>query len=110
MNFEPNDDAAGAARNPFHVPPLTTARLLVRELRPSDLDAVHAIFTDIGWNPPDLASETARMARSAWLDWTICGYRQLEKLYQPPASSLLTAGGPSCDEPGAGIRHALWRA
>jgi RimJ/RimL family protein N-acetyltransferase len=80
----PQQNGDAVARNPFHVPSLVTPRLRIRELLPSDLDAVHALFTEIGWNPPDLGPDAALQARSAWLGWTIAGYRQLEALYQPP--------------------------
>ncbi|HEY3765134.1 MAG TPA: GNAT family protein [Gaiellales bacterium] len=51
------------------MPPLPTARLLVRELAPADLASVEAI---------------AGGDRGAWLHWTGDGYAQLAELRQPP--------------------------
>lgn len=82
MNTEPEPQVA--ADNPFVVPLLRTQRLLVRELEPSDLDACVALYADIGWNDPALSAEQDRVERSAWLRWTMDGYRQFARLYQPP--------------------------
>jgi RimJ/RimL family protein N-acetyltransferase len=58
---------------------LKTARLLVRDLAPTDLDPVHTIL-DI-----DLSMDgCTRAERARWLGWTIAGYEQHERLHQPP--------------------------
>jgi RimJ/RimL family protein N-acetyltransferase len=66
------------------IPPLETERLLVRPLRPEDLDAVHRLYVELAGadlgHPPITEREEVR----AWLRWTIDGYDQLARLYLPP--------------------------
>lgn len=76
--------AAIASGNPFFVPPLKTQRLLIRELEAADLQNCQALFVDIGWNDPTLTPEEDLAQRRDWLGWTISGYRQFARLYQPP--------------------------
>ncbi len=73
-----------ASANPFAVPPLKTERLLIRELAASDLDDCQALYVDIAWTDPALTPEEDLAERRAWLAWTIGGYRQFARLYQPP--------------------------
>ena len=53
---------------------LDTPRLRVRELVRDDLDAVLAVHGS--------ESDAGELAR--WLEWTILGYEQHRRLYQPP--------------------------
>jgi RimJ/RimL family protein N-acetyltransferase len=58
---------------------IETPRLILRELIPDDLDAVHAILDrDLG------AGGVSRADRAEWLQWTIASYEQYRRLYQPP--------------------------
>lgn len=58
---------------------LDTPRLRIRDLVRDDLDAVHALLdTDLGMDSCD------RDERARWLEWTILGYGQHRRLYQPP--------------------------
>lgn len=79
-------DTAGATAsgNPFLVPPLKTERLLIRDLQAGDLDDCQALFVDIAWTDPALTPEEDLAERRAWLTWSIDGYRQFARLYQPP--------------------------
>jgi RimJ/RimL family protein N-acetyltransferase len=70
--------------NPFAMPVLTTPRLRVRPLEPSDLQSCCDLFASIGWNDPALGAEEIIAHRQSWLTWTIAGYRELERLFQPP--------------------------
>jgi RimJ/RimL family protein N-acetyltransferase len=67
------------------MPVLETERLLVRPFTPEDLDAVHRIL-DVELGGVDFGSEGAMTlsARREWLEWSICSYRQLAVLHQPP--------------------------
>jgi [ribosomal protein S5]-alanine N-acetyltransferase len=66
------------------VPPLPTARLLIRELEVDDLTAVHALL-DVDLAEPDRRDFLWTSAeRQRWLEWTMLGYEQLPKLRQPP--------------------------
>jgi RimJ/RimL family protein N-acetyltransferase len=58
---------------------LDTDRLLVRDLRESDLDAVHEILDLDLWQPGRNRAERAR-----WLTWTILAYEQRQLAHQPP--------------------------
>jgi RimJ/RimL family protein N-acetyltransferase len=70
--------------NPFAMPVLTTPRLRIRPLEPNDLLRCCDLFASIGWNDPTLNNEEIIARRQSWLTWTIGGYRELERLYQPP--------------------------
>jgi len=50
-----------------------------------DLDAIHQIL-DIELKDADFGSEAAKTLdeRAQWLQWTIMGYEQFARLYQPP--------------------------
>ena len=67
------------------VPPLETERLLIRAFRLEDLDVIHHIL-DLELRTADFGSEQAktREERERWLQWTMLGYDELAKLYQPP--------------------------
>ena len=67
------------------VPPLETERLLIRAFRLEDLDVIHHIL-DIELRTADFGSEQARTRgeRERWLQWTVLGYDELARLYQPP--------------------------
>jgi RimJ/RimL family protein N-acetyltransferase len=58
---------------------LETERLIVRDLAATDLDAVHAILD----GDPGTGS-CSRAERARWLEWTILGYQEQERLHQPP--------------------------
>ena len=75
---------SNASGNPFAVPVLTTLRLRIRPLEPNDLQSCCDLFASIGWNDPTLNNEEIIARRQSWLAWTIAGYRELERLYQPP--------------------------
>lgn len=67
------------------MPILETARLTVRPFIADDLVAIHQIL-DVELAAADFGSEGALglEERRRWLDWTIAGYTELAKLYQPP--------------------------
>ncbi len=69
----------------LRMPPLETARLLVRPFTLADLEAVHQLL-DIDLREADFGSEGPQTlsARRQWLQWTILSYEELAKLYQPP--------------------------
>ncbi len=71
----------------LRMPPLETARLLVRPFTLADLEAVHQLL-DIDLREADFGSEGPQTlsARRQWLQWTILSYEELAKLYQPPYS------------------------
>src|SRR4051794_24692137 len=62
------------------VPPLETERLVVREFVSDDLDDVHTLLDE----EITLEEAITREERQEWLTWTILGYRQFARLYQPP--------------------------
>jgi RimJ/RimL family protein N-acetyltransferase len=66
------------------VPVLTTPRLIVRPLNEEDAEAVHRLFMDIGWVDEAMPETELFSRRRSWLDWTRAGYREFERLYQPP--------------------------
>lgn len=82
-----------APANPFIVPPLKTERLLIRELEAADLDDCQALFVDIAWTDPALTPEEDLAERRAWLGWSIAGYRQFARLYQPPLGERAITDG-----------------
>jgi hypothetical protein len=79
-----HDEVRNASANPFAMPILTTPRLRVRPLELNDLQSCCDPFGSIGWNDPTLGAEEIIARRQSWLTWTIAGYRELERLYQPP--------------------------
>ena len=66
------------------VPPLETERLLIRPFTMEDLDVIHHIL-DVELRTADFGSEQAktREERERWLQWTVLGYDELARLYQP---------------------------
>src|SRR5689334_7791374 len=62
----------------MRVPPLETDRLLIREFVLADLEAVRPLL-DGGESGGAGVEDDAR-----WLQWTVLGYRELERLHQPP--------------------------
>jgi RimJ/RimL family protein N-acetyltransferase len=73
------------------VPVLTTQRLIVRPLDDRDAEAVHGLFMDIGWVDGALPEAEVYSRRKSWLDWTQAGYREFERLYQPPLGERAVA-------------------
>ncbi len=69
----------------LRIPPLETARLIVRPFTMDDLDDIHRVL-DIELLNADFGSEgaKARNERRQWLQWTIMSYEQLARLRQPP--------------------------
>jgi RimJ/RimL family protein N-acetyltransferase len=69
---------------PLRLPPLETARLRVRPLTLDDLDDIHRLL-DVELRGA-FGSEDAktREERRQWLRWTILGYEEFARLFQPP--------------------------
>ena len=69
----------------MRMPPLTTARLLIRPFVPDDLDAIHRIL-DSELADADMGTEgrTTLDARRSWLQWAALNHEELARLYQPP--------------------------
>ena len=67
------------------MPPLETARLLIRPFVMEDLRDVHRLL-DVELGEADLRTDkTATLAaRGRWLRWTVLNYEQLTRLRQPP--------------------------
>jgi len=67
------------------MPPLETARLLIRPFVMADLDALHQIV-DVELSDADFGTEGAQSLdeRREWLEWATLNYDQLAKMYQPP--------------------------
>ena len=67
------------------MPPLETARLVIRPFVMADLDALHQIV-DVELSEADFGAEGAQSLdeRRKWLEWAILNYDQLAKMYQPP--------------------------
>ncbi len=67
------------------MPALETERLVVRPFELDDLDDVHRIL-DIELGDADVGAEGPQSpaSRRQWLTWTVMGYQELAKLYQPP--------------------------
>lgn len=63
------------------MPDLETDRLLVRRFTLGDLDDIHRVFVDAGWDEP---TPESREKRERWLAWTVLNYDALASLYQPP--------------------------
>ncbi|HEY9216739.1 MAG TPA: GNAT family N-acetyltransferase [Phenylobacterium sp.] len=66
------------------LPTLQSDRLLVRRLRPDDLDDCHRLWLDIGYADDAVSEADNRVRREAWLGWTLQNYDQLAGLMQPP--------------------------
>jgi RimJ/RimL family protein N-acetyltransferase len=73
------------------VPVLTTSRLIIRPLNDGDAGAVHRLFLDIGWVDGTLPEAELFSRRKSWLEWTQAGYREFERLYQPPLGERAVA-------------------
>jgi RimJ/RimL family protein N-acetyltransferase len=67
------------------MPPLETARLLIRPFVMADLETLHQIL-DVELAEADFGSEGAQSLdeRREWLQWAVLNYEQLAKMYQPP--------------------------
>jgi ribosomal-protein-alanine N-acetyltransferase len=67
------------------MPPLETARLVIRPFVMADLDALHQIV-DVELSEADFGAEGAQSLdeRREWLEWAILNYDQLAKMNQPP--------------------------
>ncbi|GAB4580110.1 MAG: hypothetical protein Fur0022_28490 [Anaerolineales bacterium] len=59
------------------IPPLETARLLIRELTLDDLEPIHHILNAA------FSSDEPLEGRRRWLQWTVLGYSMFEALEQP---------------------------
>jgi [ribosomal protein S5]-alanine N-acetyltransferase len=57
---------------------IETDRLLIRPYTPADLEPRHLLMQQ-AFESADTPDDTR-----AWLDWTVRGYRELARLYQPP--------------------------
>lgn len=58
--------------------PLETDRLVIRSYGVGDLNDRHQLMTEA------FGDESSLEDTRAWLDWTVRGYRELARLYQPP--------------------------
>jgi [ribosomal protein S5]-alanine N-acetyltransferase len=65
---------------------LETPRLVIRDLGPDDLDAVHHIL-DVDLRMDD----RSRDERAQWLQWTVLDYEQRRIAYQPPYGEYAVA-------------------
>ena len=67
------------------MPPLETARLVIRPFVMADLAALHQIL-DVELNEANFGTEGAQSLdeRREWLEWATLNYDQLAKMYQPP--------------------------
>lgn len=59
------------------IPSLETERLIIRELTPDDLDAIHGLLNAA------FDSDLALEERRRWLQWTVLGYEMFAALDQP---------------------------
>jgi len=66
------------------VPMLITERLVIRALADADAEAIHQLFLNIEWADTSMPEMELFQRRKSWLDWTRAGYREFERLYQPP--------------------------
>jgi RimJ/RimL family protein N-acetyltransferase len=78
------DTHTDAAAESPGVPILVTERLMIRPLRPDDLDDCHRLYREISWDDTSLPEAENRARRASWIDWSIANYRELERLHQPP--------------------------
>ena len=67
------------------MPPLESERLLIRPFALADLEAIHHIL-DVELAAVDFGNAGANTLeeRRRWLQWTVWGYEELARLYQPP--------------------------
>ncbi len=65
------------------MPPLTTARLILRPFVWTDLDAVDQVLSD-AWQVPLAERARRRQSHERWLHWSIANYDALADLDQPP--------------------------
>ncbi|HLG93832.1 MAG TPA: GNAT family N-acetyltransferase [candidate division Zixibacteria bacterium] len=67
------------------MPVLETERLIIRPFTMDDLDAIYQIL-DVELDIAHFDTEGAKLfeERRQWLRWTVMGYQELAKLYQPP--------------------------
>lgn len=67
------------------MPPLETARLIIRPFSGDDLQVIHQIL-DVELSEVDVgnAGAVTLPQRAEWLRWTVLNYDQLAWLYQPP--------------------------
>jgi RimJ/RimL family protein N-acetyltransferase len=67
------------------MPPLETARLVIRPFVVDDLEALHQLL-DVELSEADFGTEGAQSLdeRREWLQWAVLNYEQLAKMYQPP--------------------------
>ena len=67
------------------MPPLETARLIIRPFSRDDLHSIHHIL-DVELADVDVGNAGAAtlQQRAEWLQWTVLNYEQLARLYQPP--------------------------
>lgn len=67
------------------MPALKTERLIIRPFTMDDLDAIYQIL-DVELDTAHFDAEGAKPLeeRRQWLRWTVMGYQELAKLYQPP--------------------------
>jgi len=65
-----------------HMPPLETARLLIRPFVMTDLDVLHQIL-DVELREAEFGSEGPQSfdERREWLEWAVLNYAQLAKMY-----------------------------
>jgi RimJ/RimL family protein N-acetyltransferase len=69
---------------PLRLQPIETARLLIRPLALEDLDDVHRLL-DVQLRGAFGSEEgKTREERRQWLQWTILGYDEFARLFQPP--------------------------
>jgi ribosomal-protein-alanine N-acetyltransferase len=67
------------------MPPLETARLLIRPFVMEDLTDIHRLL-DVELREADLRTDNMETLaeRAQWLRWTVLNYEQLARLRQPP--------------------------
>jgi len=84
---------------------LSTERLRVRDLQPSDLSAVHTVLDiDSGMDGRSLDDRARRSLddRARWLGWTVADYEQRAGAHRPPygeCAVVLAGTAPRGDDP-----------
>jgi RimJ/RimL family protein N-acetyltransferase len=67
------------------MPPLETARLMIRPFSGDDLHSIHHILdVELAEVEVGNAGAATLQQRAEWLQWTVLNYEQLARLYQPP--------------------------